>query len=108
MFVAEEFVKKNDPDGEERLKFDFPSRELGFYGVPFKVANFVFLLSLSEENVFFCSRMCCCSPRRKTVSFIWWKDRPFSSWLSVRKKDNLMIRALLLISFLSGCGSGVV
>jgi hypothetical protein len=33
---VEEFAKRNDPDGEDVLKFDFPSRELGFMGVPFK------------------------------------------------------------------------
>lgn len=33
---VEEFAKKNDAEGEDVIKFDFPSRELGFYGVPFK------------------------------------------------------------------------
>lgn len=32
---VEEFCKRND-DGEDVIKFDFPSRELGFTGVPFK------------------------------------------------------------------------
>ncbi len=33
---VEEFSKRNNPEGEEMIKFDFPSRELGFMGVPFK------------------------------------------------------------------------
>ena len=33
---VEEFSKRHDPDNDEVIKFDFPSRELGFTGVPFK------------------------------------------------------------------------
>lgn len=32
----EDFAKKNDPDGDEVIKFEFPSRKLGFWGVPYK------------------------------------------------------------------------
>jgi nucleosome binding factor SPN SPT16 subunit len=44
---VEEFAKKNDPEGEEVFKFDFPSRELGFNGVPFK--SHVFLQPTAHD-----------------------------------------------------------
>merc|ERR1712000_638281 len=33
---VEDFAGKYADDGEDTIKFDFPSRELGFLGVPFK------------------------------------------------------------------------
>ena len=74
---VEEFVKKNDPDGEERVKFDFPSRELGFYGVPFKVWTVERRIVLFS-NVSFFSPTFCCSQLRKIASCIWSKDLPSS------------------------------
>lgn len=45
-------MKKNDPDGEEKIKFDFPSRELGFYGVPFKVSCLLSLFGVLIQILF--------------------------------------------------------
>ena len=34
---VEEFSKKHSEDGDDVIRFDYPSRELGFLGVPFKI-----------------------------------------------------------------------
>ena len=101
-------MKKNDPDGEERLKFDFPSRELGFYGVPFKVGESCGFCVVSLFKEIYYQSNVLLQPTAQDCLVHLVEGPPFFVLALGEKKDTGERKNADSFSLFSGCGSGVV